>query len=234
MGIPIGATSSSITALGEQYRAITQNLANASTNGYKAQRTAFSQVLRKSQVAVETSQYVDFTQGSLVHTGRALDLAINGEGFFVIESPEGEKYTRNGAFRPNVNGQLVNGLGELLAGENGPVTLPPNAGEGNINVDQQGNIRVNGLQVGKVRVVTFGNAGALVPVGGGAFTAPDNINPDDAENYAVIQGHQESSNVSMVEELVGLITVTRLYEANTKTITAQDERLKTLLSVAMA
>lgn len=123
-------------------------------------------MLRKSQVAVETSQYVDFTQGSLVHTGRALDLAINGEGFFVIESPEGEKYTRNGAFRPNVNGQLVNGLGELLAGENGPVTLPPNAGEGNINVDQQGNIRVNGLQVGKVRVVTFENAGALVPVGG--------------------------------------------------------------------
>jgi len=234
MSMSIGPTASSIDAMGEQYRAITQNLANASTVGYKAKRTAFSQVLRRSQAAVKASPFIDFTQGALVQTGRALDMAINGDGFFVVEGPNGPSYTRNGTFRPNASGQLVNDSGWLLQGESGPITIPTQAGDEDISIDPEGNILAMGLPVGKVKVVTFENMQVLVPAGGGAFSAPRNVEPEDAEESSVIQGHQEASNVSTVEELVGLITVTRMYEANSKTITAQDDKLKSLLSVAMA
>lgn len=234
----IGPIASSLEALTEQYRAITQNLANANTAGYKRRVTAFQQSLagRMSPAGPEAALEarvadrgaVDFAQGSLARTDSPLDLALDGGGFFVLETPSGPVYTRNGSFTVNANGQLVDKAGRMVAGEGGPVVVPPGVSAQKVSVDRDGQLSADGKALGKLRVVRFQDASALTPVGNGGYVAPRGASAAPA-TVGVHQGYQESSNVNVVEELVGLITVTRLYEANARNIRAQDERMKTLL-----
>lgn len=239
MSDPIETTTSSLQALSDQYHAIAHNLANVNTAGYKRRCSSFVQLLQQAQtlsdIALIVDQVsIDFSQGALTRTGRPLDVGLEGKGFFVLETPEGPLYSRSGVFRTNAEGQLVDSSGRTVAGEAGPIVIPTTASTAAVGVSADGSISVAGRGVGKFRLVEFENEMDLVPVGGNCFRAPVDAVTTPATNTAVRQGFQEASNVRIVGELVGLITVTRLYEANLKAIQTQDETMKNILQVAMA
>jgi flagellar basal body rod protein FlgG len=248
MDDPIQATALSLTAISQRYEATAHNLANASTIGYKrcgaatmaaevpveGAPTGSVATVPGTTVALATRTFIDFTQGALIQTGRPLDVALHGPGFLVLETPGGDRYTRNGVLRPNAAGQLVDSEGRTVAGEGGPIVLPSTASGMAISIGTDGRIMAGGKNIGQLRVVEFADPVALVPVGQNAFEAPAAAAPAPATKTTVEQGAQEASNVRVVDELVNLITCTRLYEATLKNVTVQDERMKSLLQVAMA
>ncbi len=234
---------SSVSELMEQFNIIAHNLANVSTSGYKRRCTSFSRIFPVQDVVttvesgegVTSEVTVDFSQGSSVVTNRSLDLALFGRGFFVIETPDGPLYTRNGLFRLNQNRQIVDSVGRTVAGEAGPIVVPPSVALSQINVSNDGVVSsADGTSIGRFRLVDFAdNQNELVPVGGSCFQAPEEIRPGPAENLTVKQGIQEASNVKLIEELVDMIMVTRLYEANMKLLSAQKDTSRSIIDVAM-
>ena len=236
------ATASEMQALQTQYHATVHNLANANTAAYKRRLTVFSQALAQqlasgSQDApadelVSASCRIYFSQGPLNRTDRPLDLAIEGDGFLVVETPTGPLYTRNGSLRTNTNGQLVDGGGRLVLGDSGQITIPATAAMSKLNIAEDGTLSAAEQQLGKLRIVSFPDAAGLTPVGANCYTAGGQT-PTPAK-AKVRQGFIEQSNVKTVDELVGLITVSRMYEANAKTLRIQDERTQSLLQVANA
>ena len=138
-------------------------------------------------------------------------------------------------FRTNENGQIVDSGGRIVSGEAGPITIPSGVGLSQLNVSSDGSISAGGTAIGKFRFVDFqDNEDKLVPVGESCFQMPDeDVSPVAAENIVVKQGYQESSNVKMVDELVDMIMVSRLYEANMKLLSAQKEASSSIMGVAM-
>jgi flagellar basal body rod protein FlgG len=234
---------SSINALMQEFNIITHNLANVSTPGYKRICNAFSKSLMDRGTGVETdsagsidlNSTLDFSQGSITKTGRSLDFALYGKGFFVIETPNGPLYTRNGMFRLNQNGQVVDSNGRIVAGQAGPIAIPTNVGLSQINVSSDGSISAGDTAIGKFRLVDFrDDENKLVPAGASCFRMPDkDIGPAAAENIVVKQGYEEVSNVKMVDELVDMIMVSRLYEANMKFVEAKKKISSSIIGVAM-
>jgi flagellar basal body rod protein FlgG len=239
----VSQVSSSIDGLKQEFNIIAHNLANVSTVGYKRRCNAFSISLEAQKEGIETyspgevdlNSAIDFSQGSIVETGRPLDFALYGKGFFVIETPEGPLYTRNGMFLTNQNGQIVDSQGRIVAGQAGPITIPADVGQSQLNVSSDGSISAGGTTIGKFRLVDFkDNENKLVPAGGNCFLMlEEGIEPVTAEQIIVKQGYQEASNVKRVDELVDMIMVTRLYEANMKLLSAQQQASSSLMGVAM-
>jgi flagellar basal-body rod protein FlgF len=234
---------SSIDSLTKELEIITHNLANASTVGFKRRCNAFSKALDAQQGTAETyspgdidlKSAFDFSQGNLVQTGGTLDFALSGKGFFVVDTASGPLYTRNGAFQTNQNGQIVDLAGNPVEGEAGPITVPANVGLSDIQVTADGRLVANGTNIGKLKIVSFkDNESKLVPAGNNCFAMPNkDIRPESAENVIIKQGSQEASNVKTIDELVDMIMVTRLYEANMRYVSAQKENASSLTSVAM-
>lgn len=241
--IIIDQVGSSEKALRREFDIIAHNLANVNTPGYKRRCNAFSKAVTAqeegpatgSTSSVNLDVSFDFSQGSVIQTGRPLDFALYGKGFFVIETPEGPLYTRNGMFRTNQNGQIVDFQGRIVAGQGGPITMPTDMAPSQLHVSSDGSISAGGAAVGKFKFVDFkDNENKLVSVGASCFQMPDeDINPAEAEQIVVKQGFQEVSNVKMVEELVDMIMVSRLYEANMKFISARMQNSSSIISVAM-
>ncbi len=127
---------------------------------------------------------------------------------------------------------MVNTGGNGVSGESGPITVPGSVSQQNLEISPEGRIFAGGVAIGKIKVVTVEDTGELEQIGGGSFKA-GGAAVTEALDYGVHQGFQESSNVTTVSELVDLITVTRLYEANIKSIQAHDDRMKSLLQVAL-
>ncbi|MHC4842618.1 MAG: flagellar hook-basal body protein [Planctomycetota bacterium] len=233
-------TSSSISSLVEEFGIITHNLANVSTTGYKRRCTAFSKALEAAQSnqpeQINVDAVFDFSQGNLIQTGRPLDVALSSKGFFVIETPQGPLYTRNGVFMTNQNGQIVDTLGRTVAGQAGPISIPIDIGLSELYIAENGTISSGDTAIGKFRIVDFGgDVDKLDSVGDSCFKMTDEtIAPANAQNVAVKQGYQESSNVTMIEELVNMMMVSRLYEANIKAMSAQSKASSSLLNVAGA
>lgn len=236
--------SSSIDALTKEFEIIAHNLANVSTAGFKRRSNAFSQYIKTPEAGTETyspgtielNSVFDFSQGNIVETGRSLDFALHGKGFFVIETPNGPLYRRNGIFLTNQNGQIVDFQGRIVAGEAGPITIPNDVGIQQVSVSSNGSISIGGATVGKFQLVDFEeDEDKLVPIGENCYAMPDeNIQPVAAENIVVKQGYQEASNVKIIDELVDMIMVSRLYEANMKFFTASTEVANTIISAIMA
>jgi len=229
----------SITALMREFNIITHNMANISTVGYKRVCNSFSKAMdgttpSDSTGTADLTSAFDFSQGNITDTGRPLDFALMGDGFFVIETTKGPVYTRNGMFMTNADGRIVDTNGRSVSGEDGPITLPPTTSLSEVHVSSDGRISARGALIGKFRIVDFNDKEAeLLPAGGSCFEAPKDIRPGLAENIVVKQGYLEASNVKMVDELVDMIMVQRLYEANMKFITAQKETSGSLISLAM-
>lgn len=232
----LGVTAS-LEGLTDQYQVIAHNLANASTVGFKRRLTVMTDAGAASPSPDgpnPASMFVDFTQGHLIQTGRPLDVALSGPGFLTLESQDGPLYTRNGVLRPNAQGQLVDAEGRTFAGESGPIIIPSSAGESQLRIATDGQILAGGTAIGQLRIVEFEEPTKLTAMGLNAFKAPNDATPNKAAKTTVHQGCQEASNVSPVHELVGLVTLCRLYEATVKAMQNRGDTRKSLLQVAMA
>lgn len=234
--------SSTVEGLTREFNIIANNLANVSTAGFKRRCNTFSKILSAQGMQPnsgtggesELTSTFDFSQGNFIETGRTLDFALCGKGFFVIETPEGPLYTRNGTFSLNQNGQIVDSSGRAVSGESGIISIPSSVSPSQISVSSDGTISAAGASVGKFKLVDFKDKESeLTAAGMNCYSAPKDIKAGATENLIVKQGYQEGSNVQMVEELVDMIMVSRLYEANMKFLTVGSDNTKNLINVAM-
>ncbi len=248
MAETIAQITSSANALMREFDIITHNVANVSTTGFKRICNTFSKSLKAQETPASSTQdssgsssdlssAIDFSQGNIVETGRPLDFALYGKGFFVIETPKGPLYSRNGTFHINQNGQIVNSNGMTVAGQSGPITVPSNIGISELNVSNDGTISAGGISIGKFKIVNFKeNEDKLTPAGANCYctsNGSENIQPAAAENIVIKQGYQEASNVQLIDELVDMIMVCRLYEANMKLASSQGDTSSSIIDVAM-
>ncbi len=204
---------------------ITQNLSNISTPGYKEERMAFS----KYFFSVIESRKTDFSQGDLKPTQSQFDVAISGADnvFFVVMSPDGkEYYTRRGDFTLDKEGRLITVNGFLVQGKSGNITLK----NSNFQINEAGEISVNGKVVDKLRLVSLPTE-KLLRYGKTMFYLKDkNIAPKNASGYKIFQGYLESSNVKPVREVASMINCLRNYEICQKSIQSQDETTSRLIN----
>ncbi|MEN6424072.1 MAG: flagellar hook basal-body protein [Phycisphaerales bacterium] len=237
IGAQVGA---SLNALTKEFDIIAHNMANVSTAGFKRRCNSFTQVLAAQESddgqgeGDQSQGLFDFSQGTLVQTGRTLDLALHGEGFFVIETPEGPVYTRHGVFSTNQNGQIVDTTGRLVAGTGGPLIVPAETDVADLYVADDGRVIAGGATIGQFRIMDFPDArDKLVPVGQNCFQAPEDVDPTAAQDVIVKQGYQEASNVKLVEELVNMVLVSRMYESNMRLVSVKRDSTNAAIGVAM-
>jgi len=208
---------------------IANNLANANTAGYKAEMSVF-QIAGPSSAIGGTDRKdpasfpppmarshvaTDFSQGPLTQTGNPLHVALEDEGFFEVQTPQGLRYTRKGDFTRTADGILVTQTGHPVMGEGGAMTLT----EGEITIDRSGSVFVDENEQGRFRVVTFGEKGNLVKEGDSLF-ASSGETPDvlDAEEVQIRQGYLENSNVNAIREMILMVEALRSFEDHQKVI----------------
>ncbi|MCK9284393.1 MAG: flagellar basal-body rod protein FlgG [Rhodocyclaceae bacterium] len=240
-----------------QLDVISNNLANVSTNGFKRSRAIFEDLLYQTlrQPGAQSTQQTTipsglmlgvgvrpistehiFTQGALSQTGNALDIAINGQGFFQIQMPDGTlAYTRDGAFQKDSTGQVVTSSGYPLSPA---LTIPSTAisvtiaRDGTVSILQAGSSTPT--QIGNVQLATFVNPGGLQSTGENLFVetassgTPTPNTPGSNGSGLLNQGYAETSNVNVAEELVNMIQTQRAYEMNSKAISTSDQMLARL------
>ncbi len=174
-----------------------------------------------------TGSTTDFTQGSLINTGNQLDVAIEGDGFFVIETQAGDRYTRNGTFHLDGLGQLVDREGNIVKSRNeDPILIPSNTDR--VTIDQDGTVfGGRGLEIfplAQLKVVQFNNNGGLVKEGEGMYINTNaTLQETSAGDIKVVQGFIEKSNVNVVQEMTQMIETVRTLEAYQKIIQSIDE-----------
>jgi flagellar basal-body rod protein FlgF len=201
---------------------VSSNVANALTPGFKAIRPIFSVVsvgetdnpeqLQQTYVNV-TDTYVHFSDAPLVQTGSTFDLAIEGNGFFVISTATGDMYTRNGQFTLDDQERLVTANGNPVLGEGGEITVDGK----DVKIEVDGSVFVDGERIDKIKVVDFDNKKSLANAGNSLFTNLDEKNGEvSASGFAIRQGAYEASNVNVMKEMVELISALRAYETYTK------------------
>ena len=208
---------------------IANNIANISTTGYRREDSAFAEHIKSLDfkdpslsIATMNRHYIDLNQGAIKETGNRLDFAIEGEGFFLVETPQGERLTRAGAFTRNSEGEIVTPQGfRVLDSGGGAVAIPPTASD--ITVTQTGDVSADGQPVGRIGVVMADEA-SLTRDGETMFIAENGYT--EVETPRVLQGGIEASNVNAVEEIAKLIQVQRTYEMGQKMVQNEDERIK--------
>ena len=201
---------------------IANNLANVNTVGFKRERF-FPEVLSDASIQAETNckEITIFDQGPLRETKNSLDIAIEGEGFFTIQTPEGIRYTRNGSFKLNFMGQLVMDENALVMGESGPIDVT-----GEITVNGRGEIYQKGEMIDRLRIVTFERPYPIKKAGYNLFVPEeDQVDEITVENARIMQGFVEESNVEPIKEMVNILSLFRFFEAGQKMLTTYDEML---------
>jgi flagellar basal body rod protein FlgG len=194
---------------------IASDLANAGTSGYKsehvatsaAERSPFRQALDSAIDVVDSERRVDMRPGLMASTGRDLDAALEGPGFFAIQTPEGERYTRDGAFVRRSDGVLTTRDGNPVLGEDGEIRL----GNGLVKIGTDGTIEAGGVLAGRLKVVAFDAPEDLARESGARFRAAPGVTPA-ASTARVIGGSLESANVSVIERMATLTEITRAFE----------------------
>jgi len=217
-------------ALQRELDVVANNVANMNTTGYKADGSVFEEYLmpgaqaagfqgadRRVSFVQDRATWRNFSAGPIRPTGNPLDVAISGDAFFVVETARGERYTRNGAFQINAQGELVTSDGDRVVGDGGPIQFQSTDNSISINPDgtitarEGGNSR-NDSARGRLRLVRFDNAQQLQKDGATLFAAPAGLAPQDAGPRArVTQGSIEQSNVQAVIEMARMVEVTRTY-----------------------
>jgi flagellar basal-body rod protein FlgF len=186
--------ASSLDLIAKMQDAHAENLANAATTGYRKRLSSaevFANALKQASglVTPKFIESIDYSQGTLRSTGNSLDAAIEGQGFFAIETARGERYTRAGAFQLDADGFLVTPNGDKVAGESGAIQIDPALGR--VLIDAEGNVRQGAEKLGRLKVVEFENPERLYAENGGLFRAPPDANPVDAVDSRVRQEHLE-------------------------------------------
>jgi flagellar basal-body rod protein FlgF len=200
------------------------NMANVDTAGFKVESLMVKTDPQKSanpQDPAGPLKYVlddgvarDFSQGALHQTDRPLDMGIEGDGFFKVITPQGERYTRDGRFTMTSDGRLATATGALLQGEAGDLTVDPSKGE--VKVAADGTISQGSLKIGKVAVVDFASKSDIEKDGDNLYRSVANTTPSPASSAVIHQGMLESSNVNAVLQVTRLIEISRAYESISK------------------
>jgi flagellar basal-body rod protein FlgF len=233
------------TLLERQLDVVANNIANVNTTGYKADSSLFEEFLtsgahednfvgadRRVSYVQDRATYRDFSQGAADQTKNPLDLAIDGSGFLVVQTPAGERYTRDGGLQLNNQGQLVTVAGNPVLGASGPIVFQPT--DHDINVTPDGTITVvEGTSTvdsvrGKLRLVSFADAQKLLKEGANLYAAGEGAAQPDATSV-VRQGFIEKSNVSGVAEMSRMIEVTRAYTQISTLLQQQSDLHKTAI-----
>lgn len=209
------------------------NIANAATPGFRAERMLFSDYLVRQNRTTEPPggrvlQYVqdratwrDRAPGAMTQTGNALDLAISGEGFFVVATPTGERYTRAGRFTLDGDGRVIDADGNALQGAGGALVIPPEAGR--VAISAEGTVSTDQGEIGRLRIVRFDDENRLRREGNRLFRAE--TRPQDMPQPKIVQGVVEESNVQSVVELTLLMEDMREFQMATGFIEKEAERL---------
>lgn len=227
-------------ALGRELDVIANNVANVTTNGFKARQSRFREFLmpgasaetfqrpdRPLSFVADAGTALDASSGAIERTGNALDAAISGPGFFAVQTPAGERYTRNGAFALNVQGQLVTSDGHTVLGENGPIAIGPQ--ETGLAIGGDGTVSTNQGQRGRLRLVAFANPATLKNEGANVFSSTARAEPAGATTR-VEAGALERSNVKPIIEMSRLIEVNRSYTNVSGMLSRMDELRRSAIS----
>lgn len=194
---------------------VASDLANISTSGYKSERSSTSAAergifIRELDSAIDVmseGKRIDFRSGALTTTGRDLDVAIDGAGFFVVQTPEGLRYTRDGALTRQGDGRLTTRDGYPVMGESGEIKL----GNGTVKIAEDGTIREGEAVAGRLKVVTFNGAGDIERESGARFRAVGSVAPSASE-ARLVGGSLEAANISVVDRMAALTEISRAFE----------------------
>jgi flagellar basal-body rod protein FlgF len=220
------ALSGNLSAM-RRLEVLSNNLANASTPGFKADQIQFESVL--SAVKNPTGQEpvlsnerfsTDFTAGPLQKSDNVFDVALEGDGFFVVNTPQGPAYTRQGNFHRGAGGKLVNADGYEVQGQNGSSI---SVAGGRVQIGDNGAVTLDGVASGTLAQVDFPKPYALTKLGGGLFQPSDPQVTPTASNTAVKQGFLEGSNVKVVVEMARMIETSRYFESCAKAVRTYDD-----------
>lgn len=220
MGSGYYAACTALVARIQQLDTIANNLANSSTAGFRAEQDVFSSVLADTgnssgaaldqalnSYGIVSGTTIDQSQGALQKTGNELDMAIQGSGYFVVQTANGPMYTRNGSFQVSATGQLITANGDAVMGDRGPVKILP----GPVTVGPDGTISSAGAITGHLKIVEFAPNTQLTSAGGTYYSAPAG-SAVAATHSSVRQGMLESSNVNTITDMVELVTAQRSAE----------------------
>ena len=217
-----------------EMQAVANNIANLSTTGFRKEGVIFAEHVVALEgdepslsMAHASARIVDLQQGPLTKTGGSFDFAIEGEGFFLIETPEGNQLTRAGSFTPSAEGELVTPDGHrLLDAGAAPVFVPP--GAGSVALAADGTLSADGTPVAQIGVFVPADPNGLRHRGGTRFAAEAGVEP--LEDAVILQGYVENSNVNPVKEIARMIEVQRAYELGQTFLDREDERIRGVIS----
>ncbi|MCF2871608.1 flagellar hook-basal body complex protein [Octadecabacter sp. G9-8] len=221
------------SGLMKEMRVVANNLANMSTTGFRTEGVIFAEHVRalgpndpSLSMATASARDTVLLQGTLTQTGGAFDLAIEGDGFFLVETPAGERLTRAGAFTPNQDGDLVTPEGyRVLDAGGAPVFIPQGAGP--VGIAPDGTVSAGGQPVGQVGLVNPINPQGMIREDGVRFRADDGFEP--SLQGRMLQGFIEESNVDPVLQVTRMIEVQRSYELGQSFLDKEDERIRSAI-----
>jgi flagellar basal body rod protein FlgG len=210
-------------------KALMNNIVNSATPGFrksdvviKSFPTYLDEAQQRSSTQVPRIESISYNQtpGTLLRTGNKTDLAIGGDGFFVVETPQGEGYTRDGRFTLDQDGKLVTVAGNFpVNGISGQIVVHP-GDEIEFTVD--GKVKVNAQEVNTIKVVKFADMSALTPINGSTFKASDRAEMEINQAPRIVSGYVEASNVNIIEEMMNMIYLSRVYGIDSKIVSNRE------------
>lgn len=224
------------TGLLREMQTVANNIANSATTGYRSEGLIFSEHVSRIEggpslsMATANVRHTSLSLGTMTQTNAPLDIAIQGDGFFLIETAEGERLSRAGSFALSAEGDLVTQDGHRVLDAGGaPIFIPPNSGE--VGVSADGTISADGQLLGQLGVVAPADSQSLVREGGVLFRTDDDVEPVATPNLR--QGFLENSNVDPIIEMTRMIEVQRAYEMGQSFLDAENERIRDAVKTLM-
>jgi flagellar basal-body rod protein FlgF len=221
------------SGLMREMQVVANNIANMATTGFRREGVIFAEHVKaldtvpSLSMARASARAVDLSQAEITETGGAFDFAIRGEGFFLIETPDGERLSRAGHFTPNAEGDLVNPDGfRLLDAGGAPVAIPP--GSQDIQLAQDGTLSTDGQPVARIGLWAPADPTSLRHVAGTLFAA-DAPEPMDEGTGILLHRHLEGSNTNPIREIARMIEVQRAYELGQSLLDREDQRIRAVL-----
>lgn len=215
-----------------EMQVVAHNIANASTGGFRREGVIFAEYVARLEDAPSLSmanasgRHIDLSQAPVTRTGGAFDFAIQGNGFFLVETPQGNRLTRAGSFTPSAEGELVNPDGHRLLDQGGaPIFVPADAGP--VSMAEDGTLSAGGAPLGRVGLWAATDPNDLRHQGGTLFEAPGGMEP--VEGARLMQGFLEESNVDPIAEVARMIEVQRAYELGQTFLDREDARIRAVV-----
>lgn len=236
MGFGIYSTIFGANARGVELEVIANNIANVNTAGFKEVRPSFNAEMADSEATDEGVQplvthqgnHINMAPGQIYETRNEFDVAIQGEGFFEVQTPDGIRHTRSGNFVVNSERVLSTPAGYPVMSQDGQITLP---NKGRINISASGEVSVGGEYISKLKVSAFQNTNTFTLEGQNLFNS-GGAEAASAKNFKLVQGYLEASNVNMIANMARMIEVSRAYEAHQKSISKQMKAAEMLQQIA--